>query len=359
MFKNSSLSPWQHIESQYQSSHQEFLNNFINTAGLKSSSYLLVLITLTLFGCQKQKSGAIVSEQLITPPLAVQPKYHPIDSAIKMRDYFAYMDSVVLEYQAENINPKLSEYHLAHANPWLIHRLYQTDYYLLKEKGIINKKQHELLVLRPSDLLRIPDAAERKRIDEQLNHTLLDINLPEFTLRIIQYDSVLYKIPVRIGQERKKYLAMAQREVDLRTHSGVGEIIRINKNPAFINPANNHVYRKTTRDDGVRTDLPVIPWLEPSINGIRYGQLIHPTTNPVTLGKKSSNGCIGTRECDAWLIYFHAPLGTKVVIRNDRHVIDSQGDTILLPQVYRGIPEVARSTPALPIDLIAEYVEAI
>jgi len=28
LFKNASLSPWQHIESRYQSSHQEFLNNF-------------------------------------------------------------------------------------------------------------------------------------------------------------------------------------------------------------------------------------------------------------------------------------------------------------------------------------------
>lgn len=38
-------------------------------------------------------------------------------------------------------------------------------------------------------------------------------------------------------------------------------------------------YDSTCRDDGNYTKMPVIPWLEPSINGIRYGAMIHPTTN--------------------------------------------------------------------------------
>jgi L,D-transpeptidase ErfK/SrfK len=329
----------------------------MSRAQLKQYLSITVLMICSLWACRKPTPSLTNTIPAIEAPRPLQDLYHPIDSPIKMRDYFAYMDSLVTQYSSDRSSYPLNEYHLAHANPWLINRLYQTDYYLLKEKGIVNKKQSDLVILRPNDRFRIPEQTEIKRIDDQLTNTLLDINLPEYTLRIIQDDSVLYKIPVRIGQERKKYLAMAQREVDLRTHTGIGEIVRINKNPAFINPANNHVYHKTTRDDGIRTDLPIIPWLEPAINGIRHGQLIHPTTNPVTLGKKSSNGCIGTRECDGWLIYYHAPVGTKVVIRNDRHIIDSQGDTILLPQVYRSRPSVSTNAPALPIALITEYTQ--
>lgn len=55
--------------------------------------------------------------------------------------------------------------------------------------------------------------------------------------------------------------------------------------------------------------------LEPAIDGIRIGQLIHLTTNLATLGKLSSNGCIGLRESDAWMVYYYAPLGTKVLFR--------------------------------------------
>jgi L,D-transpeptidase ErfK/SrfK len=48
--------------------------------------------------------------------------------------------------------------------------------------------------------------------------------------------------------------------------------------------------------------------------------MIHPTTNPVTLGRAYSNGCIGTAEADAWIIYYHAPPGTPLKIRYDLEV---------------------------------------
>jgi L,D-transpeptidase ErfK/SrfK len=53
-----------------------------------------------------------------------------------------------------------------------------------------------------------------------------------------------------------------------------------------------------------------------------------------TLGKAYSNGCVGTSEQDAWRLYFYAPIGTKVVIRYDRLVINSTGDSTLLPHIY-------------------------
>ena len=319
--------------------------------------YLYLLLGLFLcLGCKKAplpESSAPTTEvfQVPEPP---QPILHQILQPVKMKDYFEYIETILAIYDTM-ADVSLNEYHLAHHNQWLINRLCNTDYYRLKDKGIINKKHSELTILRPSDRFRIPNADEIVIIDENLANTLIDINLPEFKLRIIQHGKILHEFPVRIGQTRRKYLAMAGGEVDLRTRTGIGEIVRINKDPAFINPANNHVYSTTMRDDGIRTDLPQIPWLEPSIDGIRYGQLIHPTTNPGTLGRASSNGCIGTREADAWLIYYHAPLGTKVIIRNDRHIIDSQGDTILLPKVYSSWRE-GTSEPGLPIEKLQAYL---
>ncbi len=81
--------------------------------------------------------------------------------------------------------------------------------------------------------------------------------------------------------------------------------------------------------------MPLIPTLEPEINGACYGQLIHPTTNPNTLGKAYSHGCIGTREGDAWRIFFHTRIGTPIEIRYDLTGIDSNGDTLVFPDVYR------------------------
>ena len=87
-------------------------------------------------------------------------------------------------------------------------------------------------------------------------------------------------------------------------------------------------------DDEHFTKMPIIPWLEPSINNIRYGAMIHPTTNPKTLGKAYSHGCVGLTEADAWKVYYNAPIGTKVIFRYDLQVLNEKGDTILLQDIY-------------------------
>jgi L,D-transpeptidase ErfK/SrfK len=71
--------------------------------------------------------------------------------------------------------------------------------------------------------------------------------------------------------------------------------------------------------------MPQINWIETEINGIRNRQFIHPTTNPKLLSKAYFHGCIGTRESDAWIIYDHTPLGTKITIRYDLKVKDLLG----------------------------------
>lgn len=115
---------------------------------------------------------------------------------------------------------------------------------------------------------------------------------------------------------------------------GTGHIVAHVKNPDYYNRATGKKYYVTKRNDEKVTRLPQIPWLETEINGIRNGQMIHPTTNPNTLGKAYSNGCIGTREGDAWIIYYHAPIGTKVQIRYNLRIRDEKGNEIVLKDIY-------------------------
>ena len=282
-----------------------------------------VLVDQTdLFPELKDTSEAIDSSALVY-----------VDKVILLKDYFSFVDTLCAQWSRKN-QCLLTDYHLVHTNSWILNRLEHTDYYFLKEKGITRKKLLTIPIFRPGDKILIPDSTQRKKIDADLSNTQIDVNLPEYKLEIKQYDQPIRSMSIRIGQLRKRYLAMANNTVNLKTRAGHGYIGRVNRKPIFINPANNKVYKGTRRDDGVYTDLPPIPWLEPIIDGMQYGQLIHPTTNLRTLGKKSSNGCIGVRESDGWFIYYHAPLGSKVTIRYDRRIVDSQGDTILLPDVY-------------------------
>src|SRR5699024_591970 len=193
-----------------------------------------------------------------------------------------------------------------------------------------------LIALKKGQVLLIPDSLQTQALRTLMSKTHLEMNIPEFKLQIIQDGEVLYNFPVRVGKNDKVYMAMAKREVDMRTMPGKGEIIRVNKNPAFINPQNNLRYYTTKRDDAKRTSLPAIPWLEPAIEGRRIGQLIHPTTNLETLGKAISNGCIGLRESDAWIVYYYAPVGTKVHFKYELEGQNDKGETVRFKNIYPG-----------------------
>ncbi len=304
--------------------------------------YLLGLLMIMSLGYACGPSGEQPAEAPPSPAERVEedaPKDERsvrIERVVKVKDYFSFMDSLVEDYGAR-LPYAIDEYVLARHNPWLIDRLAHTDYYYLKERGVFNYNQREIDILLPGDSLRVPSRAEAANIRDTLAQTVLDLNIPEFRLRVFIYGEERHAFPVRVGRNRRRYLAMAERKVDLRTRVGLGKIVRVNRDPAYINPANNHRYRVTRRDDGRLTRLPRIPFLEPEINGIRYGQLIHPTTNPETLGKAYSNGCIGTAEADQWRIYYHAPVGTAIVVRYDLKVAGPDGDTIRLPDIYPGI----------------------
>lgn len=259
---------------------------------------------------------------------------YPVDRTIRIRQYFSFFDSLIA---AIDTFPgwRLDEYILIHANYWILDTLRSYDYYtMMQDRDSFVYDQKEMIVLHPADTFLIPDSIWTSEIRKKLSSTYIDVNIPEFRLRIIQAGDTILNCPVRVGRNAHKYLVVAGRQVNLRTPIGEGEIIRVNRNPDFVNPATGKKYTGTHRDDGKFTMMPLIPWLEPSINGIRYGAMIHPTTNPETLGQAYSHGCIGTSEKDAWTVYYNAPLGTKVIFRYDLDIVNENGDTTHLQDVY-------------------------
>ena len=129
-------------------------------------------------------------------------------------------------------------------------------------------------------------------------------------------------------------MKFGDRVTDLRTKTGIGSIVKHVKHPDFYNPVDGKRFYVTRRDDGKTTMMPQIPWIETEINNVRNGQMIHPTTNPNTLGKAYSNGCIGVGEADAWMIYYYAPLGTKLRIRYDLETYDEGKVIFVLRDIY-------------------------
>ena len=126
----------------------------------------------------------------------------------------------------------------------------------------------------------IPDSIQAKKLLNTFQNTRIDINIPEFKLRIYEDSIKRYECLVRVGRNEQKYLEMSGRVQDLKTKTGEGHIVKHMRYPRFVNPVNNHEYFVTKRDDDQVTKLPQIPFIETEINGIRNGQLIHTTTNP-------------------------------------------------------------------------------
>jgi len=252
---------------------------------------------------------------------------------VTIDDYFTFMDSLVQYY--DTIVPfPISEHLLARYNSWIIDTLANTDYYRMMERDSFVYDQRKMIVLPKGSTLKLPDSLAACKLLEQFANTEIDVNIPEYKLRIFQDSIEIYAFPVRVGQNRKRFLAFGNRDTDLRTIKGSGSIIKHVKDPDFYNPVNGKRFYVTKRDDGKTTIMPKIPWIETQINGIRNGQMIHPTTNPETLEKAYSNGCIGTKEADAWIIYYYAPLGTKIKIRYDLETYDEGRVVKVVKDIY-------------------------
>ena len=257
----------------------------------------------------------------------------PVLEDIQIKNYFAYMDSLVVAHDSITPYP-LTEHLLARANPWIIDTLENTDYYRMMDKDSFVYDQREMIVLPKGAKLKIPDSIAANKLLNNFKSTSIDVNIPEYKLRIYQDSVLIYTFPIRVGRNAKRYLAQGDRVTDLRTIPGKGTIAEHHCYPHFYNPVDGKRFYQTKRDDDRTTLMPQIPWIETEINGICNGQMIHPTTNPKTLGKAYSNGCIGTKEADAWTIYYHAPLNTPIHIRYDLKVRDQNGEEILLEDIY-------------------------
>ena len=230
-----------------------------------------------------------------------------VNQPIKMGEYFDVMDDFIDRYN-EIQNTPIDEYIFVHCNPWIIDSLAATDYYIMKEKGNTVLDNRNLIILNRGDKLNLPDSAEIIKIKLKLDSIWLDVNIPEYKLRIRKGDEVLYTFPIRIGQNKERYLATAKRIVSLKTDLGVGKISKSIREPYFLNPVNGRHFTTTKRDDGIVTEMPLIPWLETEINGVKNGDMIHPTTNLKTLNKAYSNGCIGPVSYTHLDVYKRQPL---------------------------------------------------
>jgi len=256
-----------------------------------------------------------------------------VDRDIPIKEYFQYLDSIVTRFNEFHAYD-LTEHLLVRYNPWIIDSLANTDYYRMTERDSFVYNQKELLVLRQNDTIQIPDSIQIADLKNVFNKTRIDVNIPEFKLRINEDSLMLFQFSVRVGRNESKFLEMAGRIESLKTKTGKGTIVKHERAPDYYNPVNGHQYHLTKRDDDRTTKLPQIPFIETEINGLRYGQLIHPTTNPETLGKAYSNGCIGTNESDAWIIYYHTPIGTAINIRYDLNILDEEGNSLTLKDIY-------------------------
>lgn len=302
--------------------------------------FLALLSALTACGRRDEKTTGVEGN----PPAFVLPT-DPVDTVperlfmvvprdIAIKAYFQYLKATVEAWDSLVPYP-LSEHLLVRANPWIIDTLENTDYYRRKQRGDTLYVQPNAVVLHKGDTLFFPDSLRAFALLDQMRNTLIDVNIPEYRLRILEYGKTIYTFPIRVGKNRVRYLEQAGHAVDLRTKPGTGSVIRLNRYPIFEDPVSSKKFTHTRRDDKITTLMPQIPWIEVELNGQRYGQMIHPTTNPETLEKAYSNGCVGLGEADAWRFYYHAPLRTAVVFRYDLEIIGVSGDTLLLPDIYK------------------------
>jgi L,D-transpeptidase catalytic domain len=270
---------------------------------------------------------------------------HVVEKNIRVKDYFKYIDKVVRKYDTL-LSYKLTPHLLARMNPWIIDTFANTDYYRQQKRGVFVFEQQELLVLKKGDTLFVKNDEIANQILDKQASTYIDVNVPEYKLRIIEGTDTIGTFLIRVGRNSvRQWAVYKDKVVNLRTKTGMGSIVHTYFKTASLDPATGRVYYKTTRDDDKITMMPLMPWLEPEINKERFGQLIHPTTNEKSLGKAFSNGCMGAGEGDIWQIFFYAPVGTRMQVRYDLDVVDEQGNPIRLADVYGTAPKKEAMAP--------------
>lgn len=240
-----------------------------------------------------------------------------IQRVILFNRFFTLIDSLANSASLPSDLQVSGDLIIVKANPWILDSLRQTDY----RDAALRGKYIDDLNLEPiipaGAVLRIPDSLEASLLAAELLSTRLVMNIPEFRLRLIRGADTILSCPVRVGRNEELFLEAVGQTVDLRTPVGEGKIYRARRIPKSVNLHTGEEYKFTRRDDNRVTRMPPIPSLEPEINRHRNGKMIHATTNPITLGKAFSHGCVGVSEADMWTIYFNMPVGAEVEFRYD------------------------------------------
>jgi len=82
-----------------------------------------------------------------------------------------------------------------------------------------------MIALPKGNSIVIPDSIHAKKLLRAFQNTRIDINIPEFKLRIYEDSILLSEFPIRVGRNEKKYLEMSGRIQDLKTKTGEGFIV--------------------------------------------------------------------------------------------------------------------------------------
>lgn len=128
-----------------------------------------------------------------------------IPEDITVENYFAFIDSIVKKYNPET-KYLLTEHLLVRSNTWIIDTLLNTDYYRMKARDSFVYNQKKMIALPRGNSIIIPDSSTAHKILYSFEKTLIDVNIPEFKLRIYEDSTKLYEFPVRVGRNEKKYL---------------------------------------------------------------------------------------------------------------------------------------------------------
>ena len=260
--------------------------------------------------------------------------FDTVKSDIKVKNYFTYIDKIVAKYN-DTLNYSINEYTLVNNNPWIIDSLAATDYYYNRERGKKIKNQKDFIIIPKGTILNIPTQIQHEAIMQNLLQNRIVVNVPEYKLRIFNNGLLLKDALIRVGKNESRYLASIEKYTDLRTKPGHGKVHSTERNPTWINPVDGHKYTETTRDDKEKTVMPITPSITLNVNNVITGQLIHATTNPETLGKAYSNGCMGTNEFDIWYIYYYSPPGVNVEIIYDLNPLGTEDTSDDLKDIYK------------------------
>lgn len=132
---------------------------------------------------------------------------------------------------------------------------------------------------------------------------LIDINIPEYKLQIYAEGELIFKGPIGVGRTNHE--------------TPLGEYMVMNRieNPTWYPKGKDPVLPGPTNPLGQY-------WLGLSIKG--YG--IHGNTNPASIGRLASSGCIRMKNEDIQYLYHLIQVGTSVTIRYQTLFLEQKSD---------------------------------